>query len=76
MADPSQPKYYVGAGGMQPFDVIDAFGLDFYEGNVVKYVVRWRRKGGIADLRKARDYLDQAIKRAEAQEAVPSALAN
>jgi methyl coenzyme M reductase subunit C-like uncharacterized protein (methanogenesis marker protein 7) len=65
------PDYYEGANGMQPFDVIDAFGLDFYEGNVIKYVVRWRKKGGIADLRKARSYIDQVIKRAEAEEAVP-----
>jgi len=67
------PEYYEGANGMQPFDVIDAFGLDFYEGNVIKYIVRWRKKGGIADLRKARSYIDQVIKRAEAEEAVPGA---
>jgi Protein of unknwon function (DUF3310) len=66
-----EPGYYKGKGGMQPFDVIDAFGLDFYEGNAVKYVIRWRRKGGVADLRKAREYIEQAIKRAEAQEATP-----
>jgi hypothetical protein len=66
------PSYYDGAGGMQPFDVIDAFGLDFYEGNVVKYLVRWRKKGGVADLRKARTYLDEIIKRAEAQGMVPA----
>jgi Protein of unknwon function (DUF3310) len=67
------PDYYEGSNGMQPFDVIDAFGLDFYEGNVIKYIVRWRKKGGIADLRKARTYLDQVIKRAEDEEAVPGA---
>ena len=58
------PSYYQGTGGMQPFDVVDAFGLDFYEGNVVKYVCRWRQKGGVGDLRKAQHYLDEAIKRA------------
>jgi hypothetical protein len=60
------PAYYDGQGGMQPFDVIDAFGLDFYEGNVVKYIVRWRKKGGLQDLFKARRYVDEIIKRAEA----------
>lgn len=59
------PDYYDGRGGMQPFDVIDAFGLDFYEGNVVKYICRWRKKNGIEDLRKARNYIDEVIKRAE-----------
>ena len=62
------PDYYNGQGGMQPFDVIDAFGLDFYEGNVVKYICRWRKKNGIEDLRKARTYIDEVIKRAEMEE--------
>ena len=59
------PDYYDGKGGMQPFDVIDAFSLDFYEGNVIKYLVRWRKKNGIEDLRKARTYLARIISRAE-----------
>jgi len=61
-----RPTYYDGKDGMQPFDVIDAFGLDFYEGNVIKYLVRWRKKNGLEDLRKARTYLDRIIARAEA----------
>jgi hypothetical protein len=60
------PDYYNGKDGMQPFDVIDAFGLDFYEGNVVKYIVRWRKKNGLDDLYKARTYINEVIKRAEA----------
>ena len=31
-------------------------------GNVIKYVSRWRKKGGIEDLEKAKVYLDWAIK--------------
>jgi hypothetical protein len=50
---------------MQPFDVIDAFGLDFYEANVVKYLLRRRKKDGMKDLQKARHYLDEVIIRAE-----------
>ena len=61
------PGYYDGAGGMQPFDVIDAFGLDFYEGNIIKYIVRWRKKDGLDDLYKARTYIGALIKRAEMQ---------
>jgi hypothetical protein len=57
------PEYYRGDGGMQPFDVIDAFGLDFYEGNIIKYVCRWRKKNGIEDLYKARTYLNKLIER-------------
>lgn len=29
--------------------------------NVIKYVWRWKRKGGVEDLRKARWYLDKLI---------------
>jgi len=60
-----RPSYYDGKTGMQPFDVIDEFGLDFYEGNCVKYLVRWRKKNGLEDLRKARAYLNRIIDRAE-----------
>lgn len=46
---------------IQPWDYIAANGLDFFEGNVVKYVTRWRQKGGVEDLRKAQHYLDKLI---------------
>ena len=36
--------------------------LDFFEGNVIKYVTRWRHKNGIQDLKKAKMYLDKYIK--------------
>lgn len=46
---------------IQPWDYIAANGLNFFEGNIVKYVTRWRQKGGVEDLRKARHYLDKLI---------------
>ena len=36
--------------------------LDYCLGNVLKYVSRWRHKGGPEDLRKAQWYLNRAIK--------------
>lgn len=36
-------------------------GIGYMEGNVIKYVSRWRRKGGVEDLKKARHYLDLLI---------------
>lgn len=48
-----------------PWDFIVANGLDFFEGNIVKYVTRWRRKGGAEDLKKARHYLDKLIEISE-----------
>jgi len=32
---------------IQPWDYIAANGLGFFEGNVVKYVTRWRDKAGV-----------------------------
>jgi hypothetical protein len=36
-------------------------GLDYHQGNVVKYVSRYRYKNGIEDLRKAKWYIDRLI---------------
>lgn len=46
---------------IQPWDIIVANGLDFFEGNALKYLLRWRLKGGVDDLRKARHYIDKLI---------------
>ena len=46
---------------IQPAEFIHRNGLGFIEGNVVKYVCRYRNKNGIEDLRKARHYLDMLI---------------
>jgi len=35
--------------------------LDFFEGNIVKYVTRWKDKNGVTDLYKAKQYLDKLI---------------
>lgn len=56
----SKPAHYSGMA----VDVIDFClrnGIPYPEGNIIKYVCRWRKKGGIADLEKARDYLDRLI---------------
>lgn len=45
-------------GGIQPVQYIEANGLGFCEGNIIKYVTRHREKGGAEDLRKARHYID------------------
>ena len=46
---------------IQPIEYIHANAMGYMEGNVVKYVSRWRDKGGVEDLRKARHYLDKLI---------------
>lgn len=46
---------------IQPIDFILENGLGFCEGNVIKYVTRWKHKNGIEDLEKARHYIDMLI---------------
>ena len=46
---------------IQPVQYIHANGLGFCEGNVVKYITRWRDKNGLADLQKAKHYIDLLI---------------
>lgn len=59
----NHPPHY-SANGVEAMDVIEAFGLGFHLGNVVKYVLRADRKGTPAvDLKKARWYLDREIQR-------------
>jgi Protein of unknwon function (DUF3310). len=60
----SAPSYYT-AGKIETWDFIIDKHLDFLEGNIVKYVVRWRQKNGVEDLKKARVYLDKLIQEAE-----------
>jgi hypothetical protein len=46
---------------IQPVEYIHANSIPFIEGNVIKYVSRWRSKGGPADLEKARHFIDMLI---------------
>ena len=50
---------------IQPVEYMMANGIPFMEGAVIKYVTRWRDKGGIGDLRKARHMLDLLIEHTE-----------
>ena len=46
---------------IQPVEYIYANALGYFEGNVVKYISRWRKKNGIADLEKAKHYIELLI---------------
>lgn len=50
---------------IQPIEYILANGLGYCEANVVKYVSRWRNKGGVQDLKKAIHYLEMLIEQEE-----------
>ena len=46
---------------IQPIEYIHANGIPFAEGCVIKYVTRWRDKGGIKDLEKAKHFIELLI---------------
>ena len=46
---------------IQPVEYIHANGIGYMEGNVIKYVSRWRKKNGIKDLEKAKHYIELLI---------------
>lgn len=46
---------------IQPIEYIHANGLDYFEGNVIKYITRHRKKNGKQDLEKAKHYIDLLI---------------
>jgi hypothetical protein len=46
---------------IQPTEYIIANEMGFCEGNVIKYVSRYKFKNGVEDLKKARHYLDMLI---------------
>ena len=54
---------------IQPWDYIVSNGIGYLEGNIIKYVSRWTRKGGIQDLEKARHYLDKLIETEQQRQA-------
>ena len=54
------PDYYK-KGNIEVTDFILDQSMSFLEGNIVKYLVRHKKKSGIDDLRKARWYLDKLI---------------
>jgi hypothetical protein len=56
---------------IQPIAYIHANKLGFCEGNVVKYVTRWKDKNGIADLEKAKHYLELLIQLETEQSQLP-----
>lgn len=64
--DVNHPDYYK-RGGIEVIDAIEAWGLGFNLGNVVKYIARAGRKtaDSLQDLKKAEWYLSREIERME-----------
>ena len=60
MGNNISPSYYQ-KGSIEVTDYITSNEMSFIEGNIIKYVTRYKEKSGIQDLRKARWYLDKLI---------------
>ena len=54
------PKHY-NVGKIEVWDFIADQNLDFYEGNIVKYICRWKTKNGVEDLLKVKEYIDKYL---------------
>jgi len=48
-----------------PWEIIDMLGLDYYEGSALRYLLRYREKGGIEDLGKLAHYVEKMKERYE-----------
>lgn len=65
------PNHYVSESGIEVFDVQEAFIHELkgmaasYWCNVVKYILRFQRKNGVEDLKKAKYYLEKLIEEEE-----------
>ena len=44
-----------------PWDVILKWNLGYLEGTALKYIARWRDKGGLDDIRKAIHFLEKLL---------------
>ncbi len=62
MSDVSKQEHYTN-NAIEPIDYIVKNKLDFLEGNIIKYVTRYKSKNGVEDLRKAKVYLNWLIDR-------------
>ena len=49
------------AGTFQHWDIVDEFQLDYFQGQITKYVMRWKKKNGMQDLEKAKHFLEKYI---------------
>jgi hypothetical protein len=48
---------------IQPYTFITTNSLSFFQGNVIKYVVRYKDKNGVEDLKKIIHYCELEIER-------------
>ena len=57
----NKPNHYQNDTFIDVIDFCNIYKLDFIEGNIIKYIVRYKKKDGIKDLEKALVYLNRLI---------------
>lgn len=53
--------HYKRYGDLQPWDVVLKWKLGYLEGTALKYIARWKDKGGIDDIKKAIHFLEKLV---------------
>ena len=67
----SHPSHYQSKSGLEVIDVIEAFtaelaGIEAVDtGNAIKYILRWKHKNGVQDLKKTMWYIQHLINHLE-----------
>ena len=60
--------HYKKYGNLQPWDVVITWDMGYLDGTALKYLARWRDKGGIDDLKKAIHFIEKLIETTEAEQ--------
>ena len=64
----NSPNHYI--QGIECWDYIISQNLNYLEGNIIKYITRYKKKNGLEDLRKAKAYLEKLISTVETRDDV------
>lgn len=51
--------------GFESWDVVRVWGLGYLDGTALKYISRWRHKGGVEDIKKAIHFLEKLVEEEE-----------
>jgi len=54
-------SHYKKYGDFQPWDAVIAWNLGYLEGTALKYIARWKDKGGLNDIKKAIHFLEKLV---------------
>lgn len=60
--------HYKSPGKIEHWDIVAQHNLDYFQGAITKYVMRWKKKAGVQDLRKAKHFLEKYIELQEEAE--------